>query len=609
MVSPVGRTADKPDGTTVDGGWAPCVLGPVGVCDRRGKGMDGPPSVCHVGNGELSMRFVRPIVATVEQVPQRVRDLQRLRNVSQILVRHGFGMLLTGVEIPGLPQITNTTFESTPARAVAALQELGPTFIKLGQVMSTRPDVLPQEYVDAFAALQDRASPLPVAEVHKQLTKEFGGDWRDLVATFDETPLATASIAQVHAATLKTGEEVVFKVQRPGLAKVIRADLNILQFLAARVLVEFPETASADLKGMIDQFERSIVAELDFREEASNQAKVAANFEGDPRVHIPKLYPELSSGTVLCMERLRGVKITEARAAGYDMDKVGADALAVTFDMLFVHGFFHADAHPGNVMVLPGGVVGLIDFGMMGRLTQEMRNDVIFIIFALQRGDYRTIARLFYEIGIKDDRVDYRALERGTIEVMEKHWSGNSMRDMQLGPFVVDLARRAAALGGRMPPNYTMFFKALVTVEGLAKTVLPEVDPIAAASPYFERLIRERLDFERLQSDAMYHALTLSSVIRRLPISLSQFLDDLDAQRVRLDIRQVPHPEAEDRVDRRWNRLVSVIGAVGCAMCGTLALFADGAWAFGIPVVSVVFWGLAAMIGATVLGMVVANRG
>ncbi|MCB9682514.1 MAG: AarF/ABC1/UbiB kinase family protein [Alphaproteobacteria bacterium] len=555
------------------------------------------------------MRIVRPIVKTVERVPQRVRDLQRLNTVAQILVRHGFGMLVAGVEIPGFPGVTSSAFESTPARAVAALDELGPTFVKLGQVLSTRPDLLPEEYVTAFQQLQDDATPMPIAAVHAQLEQQLGEGWRDEVTSFDDTPIATASIAQVHGAVLRDGREVVFKVQRPGLERVIRADLNILHFLATRAMVEFPELATADVDGMLGEFERSILSELDFQVEARNQERVAANFGDDPRVRIPTVIQHLTTQRVLCMERLRGVKITEARAAGHDMEALGRRALAVTFDMLFVHGLFHADAHPGNVLVLPGGVVGLIDFGMVGRLTTQMRNDVIFIIFALQRGDYRTIARVFYEVAIKTHRIDYRALERDTIEVMEKHWSGHSIREMQLGPFVMDLARRAAKHGARMPPDYTMFFKALATVEGLAKTVLPEVDPIAAAAPYFEQLIRERLDYQRLQSDALYHALTLSSVARRLPISLSQFLDDLDAQRVKLGVELLPVPAAEERLDRRHNRLIAAIVAVGAGMCGTLALFPEGAWPGGWPVVSVVFYALCAAAGLwLVVGVAVVPR-
>jgi ubiquinone biosynthesis protein len=546
------------------------------------------------------MQIVRPILKTVDGLPARVRDLRRLQEVARVLVRHGFGALVAGLEIPGV--VVPKDELATPERAVAALRELGPTFVKLGQVLSTRPDLLPEEYVAALASLQDDAGPMPLPKVLGVLVDELGPGWREHVATFDEVPIATASIAQVHGAVLGTGEEVVFKVQRPDLERTIRSDLHILQFIAGRAAVEFPELLAADLDGMLAEFQRSILSELDFLEEARNQQRIAENFEGDDRVRVPRVHAALTTRRVMCQERLRGVKISQAREAGHDMAALGERAISVVFDMLFVHGFFHADAHPGNVLVLPDGTIGLLDFGMVGRLTAQMRNDVIFIIFALDRGDYRTIARLFYEIALKPHRVDYRAVERTTVEVMEKYWSGNSIKDMRIGPFFVELARGASVLGARMPPDYTMFFKALVTVEGLAKSLLPEVDPVAAAAPYFERMIRDRVHWDRLQSDALYHLLTLSSVLRRLPISLSQFLDDLDAQRVKLDVRQVMDRQLEDRRDRRSDRLVAAIGAVGASLVGTLGLFPDSAHVAGWPVVAIVFYGIAALTALRAYG-------
>ncbi|HMV69586.1 MAG TPA: AarF/UbiB family protein [Myxococcota bacterium] len=555
------------------------------------------------------MGIVRPIVKTVGDLPQRVRDLARLREVAQVLVKHGFGLLVGGIELPGFPKADAASLESTPERVVAAIQELGPTYVKLGQVLSTRPDLLGPEYIEALQQLQDDVRPIPVAAVHAELARELGEGWRERIGAFDDAPLATASIGQVHTGRLLDGTEVVFKVRRPGAERVVRADLAILQFLARRLVAEFPEASSVDVDGVIGEFGRSILAEMDFREEARNQARIGRNFGDDPRVRVPRVVSELSSAAVLCMERLRGVKIREAREAGHDMTVVGERYLSVAYDMLFVHGFFHGDLHPGNVLVLPGDVIGLLDFGMMGRLTPQMRSDVVFIMFAIQRGDWRTIARLFYDIAIKTRRVDYRAIERDTVEFFEKHWAGNSIKDLQLGPYIVELARKAAGHGARVPPDYTMFFKALVTSEGLAKSLIPEVDPIEAATPYFERMVRERFEAGRLQGDALYHALTIGGVVQRLPISLAQFLDDLDAQRLSVEVREVADHEALDRADRRQNRLILGLAAVGFAWCGTAALDAPAAWWGTWPVLPAAFFALALASGAVALVMILGNRG
>lgn len=528
------------------------------------------------------MQIVRPIVSSVGGLGRSVSDLARLQAVARILVRHGLGWVVTGIDLPGLPS-GGANVEPTPERVTRALTELGPTFVKLGQILSTRDDVIPEAYCEAFTKLQDDVGPLPFVEIEAVLDEALPEGWRERV-DLEPEPLATASIAQVHQGTLTDGTRVVLKVQRPGIAKVIRADLNILFFLARRVLAEYPEAKSFDPIGMLTEFDRSISAELDFEVEAGHMRQFRRNFAGDPEVVVPEVFDALTADRVLCMAFLDGVKMRHAREAGCDMQKVGDRYLRVAYDMLFVHGLFHGDLHPGNVIVLPGEVIGLIDFGMVGRLTQEMRNNVISIMFALQRGDYRTIARLFYEIALKDERLDYQAVERETIEVMEEHWSGGSVRDMDMGAFVMSLAQRAARQGCRIPSTYTMLFKGIMTSEGLAKSLIEEVDPIAAIRPYFERMVAERFSRESLEKEGFYHAFTMSSLLSRLPVTISQLLDDVDAQRLRFSVRNIADPHELRAADLRANRQVMAGFAMTSALCGTLALGIEVAWPLGLVV-------------------------
>ena len=556
------------------------------------------------------MRIVRPVLGTIEGVTGRVRDLGRFQEVASVLVRHGLGMLVAGMDLPGT-QGAARTFESTPERVVSAIQELGPTFVKLGQVLSTRPDLLPASYIQALQRLQDDVKPLPFAEVERQLRGELGEDWRKQVASFEEVPLATASIAQVHRATLAAqGEEgprdVVFKIQRPGIGRVIRADLNILELLIRRAVIEYPEARSFDPIAILEEFEESITAELDFGLEAQHMARVRRNFADCTFVKVPEVFARLSGPTVLCMERLEGVKVRHARESGADMKLVGDRFLTVAYDMLFRHGFFHGDLHPGNVLVLPGEILGLLDFGMVGRMTREMRNNVIAIIFGLERGDHRTIARLFYDIAIKDGRVDYHAVEGEAVRLMEEHWSGGSIAEMRLGPFVVDLAQAASRHGARVPRAYAMFFKAILTTEGLAKSLIPEVNPIAAAEPYIREFLEERLSPERLQQDSFYNFLTLSSLGRRLPVSLSQLLDDLEAQRLRFVVQDPDRERTLQVVDRAVNRLLISALAIACftfavRFLAAEALFLGGYLSLSNLVLGLIFFGA----GLGLLAMVV----
>lgn len=533
------------------------------------------------------MKIVRPVVNTVGGVTTRVRDLNRLQQIARILVGHGLGAIVRS--IPGTPDAPDE-LSTTPARASTMLKELGPTFVKLGQVLSTRPDILPEAYCLAFEGLQDDVGPLTPTQLEHQLSDNLGADWRDRFSRFDEEPLATASIAQVHRACLADGREIVVKIQRPGIAVKIQADLNILHVLAWAVLQEVPEARSFDPRGILATFERSITAELDFLQEAQNMRRFAKNFGDSEDVRIPFVVDDLTTEQVLVMEFLDGTPIRRARRDGFDMEQVGSTYLRAAYDMLFVHGFFHGDLHPGNVLVLPDGRLGLLDFGMVGSLTREMRNNVLSILMAAQRGDYRTIARLFYEIAIKDERVDYPAMERDSIEVLERNLTSDDMKDIQIGRLVTDLAHGAAKHGARVPLAYTMFFKALLTSEGLAKSLLHEQNPIAAAQPYFQRMLVETFGPDRLQEELHYHGLTLASLGSRIPVALAQFLEDLDHQRLGLNVRQHADPIAEAAKERRLNRAL----VAGSAFTMTLTGGVLGAWTFlAVPWLSIVSFVLA----------------
>mgnify|MGYP002630128382 CR=1 FL=1 len=552
------------------------------------------------------MRLLRPFVKTVGGVSHRVRDTFRLQQVATVMVKHGFGALLTNIDVPGLGRIPSR-FEGTPERLTHALQELGPTFIKLGQVLSTRPDILPDIYIEALQTLQDDVEPVPFPAIEKQLAAELGAEWRSLVKDFDDTPLATASIAQVHPAILADGQQVVFKVQRPGIAKQIRSDLNILALLASRAIVEFPETERLDPKGVLHEFERSILGELDFDQEAQAMDRFRRNFADTDFVRIPEVVAELTTPRVLCVEYLDGVKIREARARGKDMALVGERYLHVAYTMLFEHGAFHGDLHPGNVLVLEDEVLGLLDFGMVGALTRDMRDALVSLLFALERGDQRTIARIFYDIAVKEERVDYAAFERDVMAVVERNWVAiDSVADMQIGRFLMDVTQGAIQHRVRAPHGYTMFFKALLTTEGLAKSLIPEVDPLKAAQPYVKRLVAERYGQDRIKEDLFYTGVTFNTLSQRIPVSLSQLLDDIDNQRLQLNVRQVYDRESDDAADRRQNRVIIASFAVTAVVCGTLALDVQ---LWGFSWLTAILYSAAAPMFLLALTMALRNRG
>ena len=544
------------------------------------------------------MRIVRPVVWTMGGLRHTVRDFGRMREVAAVLARYGFGILVQNLNIPGARNHRVESDASTPERISLAMQELGPTFIKLGQILSTRGDLLPQPYIEALQCLQDDTAPVAVEEIFSVMTRELGSEWRDLIEDFTDTPLATASIAQVHRATLKDGREVVFKVQRPRIERKINADISILEFLVNRMVTEFPETSYFDPMGIVAAFKKAIHAELDFCLEAKNISEFSRNFALSESIVIPEVVSNLSTSRVLCISYLDGVSIREARDTGVDMGAVGQHYLKMAYQMIFEDGYFHSDLHPGNVLVLKDGRLGLLDFGMTGRLTREMRDNLVTLIFALERGDCRTIARIFYDIADKEGRVNYAQFEADTVELIQNHWSNSSIAEIQLGKFLTDLAQGAMHHRVKTPSSYTMLFKALITTEGLAKSILPEVDPVTQAQPYVAKLVAERYSPKRLQEDLFYHTITLNTFIRRLPTSASQLMDDLDNQRLKFNLNHIEEKETANARNRRSAALVFAVIAVGAALCGTLALDVASPTIFDRPMISTIFYAIAAPAGA-----------
>ncbi len=545
------------------------------------------------------MRIVRPVVQTTITLQETVRDLGRLREVASVLVRHGLGALIAGLNIPGI-RAGPGNLQTTPERVRDALQALGPTFIKFGQILSTRPDIVPPRYIEALQSLQDDVAPISLEEVSGQIRSSLGDDWEKLILDMDETPIATGSIAQVHRARLAPDRDVVVKVLRPRIHETIRADISILNLLAHRLLVEFPEATYFDPLGILSEFERSIHHETDLKTEAANLKRFRENFQDHPQVFIPRAYDEATSSTVLTMDHVKGLRIREAREHGVDMETVGRNYLSAAYKMIFDDGFFHGDLHPGNVFVMPDGRLGLIDFGMVGRLTPEMKDNLVAILFALERGDLRSISRIYFDVGIKTVRVDYDAFERDVMNVMEQNWMGQSMKDIQVGRFLKELADGAIKHRVRAPPDYTMFFKAILTTEGLAKSLIAEIDPIKEVKPFIDRLIKNRFHPDRFKDELFYHSVVLRSLERRIPTTITQLLDDIQQQRLTLNV--VPQPPASTRraENRRHTQTLLAGMSMASLLAGTISLYMDAPkWLVlaGLPYLSIglftsslVFW-------------------
>jgi len=552
------------------------------------------------------MPIVRKAAGVALGAREVVRDLERLQQIVRVLARHGLGWLVASIEVPGVGLLRRiapdqSPEQPTPERICAVFHDLGPTFIKLGQILSTRDDVVPEAYLGAFQSLQDDVEPFSIDEVKSQIQSSLGSSPHELFASFDEQPVAAASIAQVHRARLKTGEDVAVKVQRPDIRAKIHTDLSILEFLARSIESQIPESQVLDLPGVIGVLRDTISRETDFVHEAGNTERFRKNFQDVPYIVIPKVYREFVAKDVLCLEFIEGVRIAEAREMGFDMQRVGEHYVRAAFKMLLDDGYFHGDLHPGNVFVLPGEQLALLDFGMTGRLTGEMRENLIDIFFALYRRDYRTIARIYWELAIKPHHVNYQSWEGDVQELMETQIAGKPMAEVQIADFVRDLLQRAHRHRVRASPEYTMFFKALLTTEGLAKMLIPEIDPLEEMQPYVTRMVRQQYSAERLKEEAFHFLTAFRYSARRLPLVSAQLISDLQEGQLRL--RTVSESSPEDR-RLRWQGTRHL--AIAVVFCGlfigsSLALDAPGPKLVGISAPALLGYILALPVLGTLL--------
>lgn len=543
------------------------------------------------------MSIVRTAAKTAMGARQVVKDLGRLQQIAQVLARHGLGWLVAHLDLPGLGSRREEGERPlAPERLVAVLRDLGPTFVKIGQMLSTRSDILPAAYTDALQGLQDDVGPFPFEEVEAQIHQALGGSIDSLFAAFDETPVATASISQVHRARLHSGEEVAVKVRRPDVKERLETDLSLLLFLARRAEAQFPEVRLMGLTGILQELRKGISEETDFRVEAGHLQRFAENFAGNDAILIPAVFRSHTAEQVLTMEWVEGVRIGRAREAGFDMRKVGERYLGAAFQMLLEDGLFHGDLHPGNVLVLEGDRLGLLDFGLVGRLTEEMRENLVTIFFAVQRRDFRTIARVYWEFSTRSDHVDYSAWESDLQGLMERQVVGRSMAELQIEEFVKQMTEIALRHNVRITPSYTLFFKALLTAQGLARQLVPEVDPFEEMLPYVQRMARELYSRERIQEELFYQLTSLRYTVRRLPLVLGQAVSDLQEGRLRLKLQTEASQEERYHREGQLNRLILAILFVGSMLGASLALDASLPRLLGLPWPSAVGYGLALVL-------------
>ncbi len=476
---------------------------------------------------------------------QAVQDLKRLREISAVVVRHGFGELWDRAriwDVLGRREEARPSPEelraSTARRFKDTLAELGPTFIKLGQILSSRPDILPRDFIAELTHLQDSAAPMPVELVFELIEKGLGKPAHQLFLSIDPEPLASASIAQVHRARLASGEDVVVKVQRPGIEEQIKSDTDLLSYLARFLEGVIEETGIYTPTGIVAEFRSAMLLELDFENEAANIEEFAKNHAGRAYVIVPRLYRELSCKTVLTLEELKGRKLNEVLD---ERDLPGRKELArhildASFHQLFTDGLFHGDPHPGNVIVVDGSRIGLLDFGLVGRLTKGMQESIILLVLAISLKDPDTVARLLYKVGVPDERINLHQFRADIHDILERYL-GLKLSEVDSGVLMSELVGLAMKYKIRIPKEYAVLSKASATTEGIIRQLDPDLDVMEIALPYAKKLLYDRYNPSSMSGGMLRILLQLQGFLQDTPQQLSQILMDLEGGKFHVTVR------------------------------------------------------------------------
>jgi len=531
--------------------------------------------------------------------------------VVRVLAKYGLGAIIERLDLrqylplpskwKPAPIDTESVAQSRSLaqRATNAMQELGPTFVKLGQFLSTRPDILPAVYLEEFSRLQDRVDPFPAAEARAIIERELGGPTERFFSRFDEEPIASGSIAQVHLAETTAGRSVVVKVKRPGISKVIVADLELLEDLADRIEDYIPEARVMRPRMIVDELGRHLRRELDFLHEASSTQRFHNAFADSDRNHCPEVLWELTTASVLTLERMSGRRISEFVTSGDVAVKKQLAAALFDFYMkqFFELGYFHADPHPGNILVDKSLRINIVDFGLTGRLSDELQGILGTAIIALRHKNVKLLAALLEQAEVLTEQSDVGQVESDITNLMDTYM-GMPLGRVEIQQLFAEMTATAQRNSMLLPRDFVLMGKALVTVGGLARALDPEFDAASALGPYMKMVVRKKLSAEGIARSASLVAFHGMNLLREAPADLRRLIRKALTGGLSFNFQHKGLDKLIFDLDRSSNRLAFSIIVASLVVASSLILNAGkGPLAWGMPVLGIVGYVLAALLG------------
>jgi ubiquinone biosynthesis protein len=542
------------------------------------------------------------------------KSANRIRQITNVFLKYGFGKVIDQIHlgrfipfrkrIRAFGQWPPVKSPSAPEQLRRAFSELGPSFIKLAQILSSRPDLITTRYADEFKKLQDRVPPFPAEDAIRIIELETGHKLDEIMAEFDKTPIAAASIAQVFQGRLIDGSDIIIKVQRPHISEQIETDIDILTYAANLLEKYVPESSFFNPSGIVEEFSKTVRKELDFLEESRNCIRFGKNFEQIPDVHIPKIFAEHTTEKVLFMEKIEGVRIddiSKISLQGLDrkhLAKVGVNAY---FKMILEDGFFHADPHPGNIFAMPTGQIGFMDFGMVGRVSPELRETMAGTFLALINKDFDKLVDQYLELGLVPEHIDietFRKEFKSDLSDFFEPLYGLALKEINFADYLDTVTHIAIKHNMKIPSDLLLINKAMLVLENLGRELDPEFNFIAAAEPYATKLMKERLRPGKLFEKARKNAMDLGDFVTLFPKQMKQIIQKVLKDDIGIRMTHVGMEKFIKDLDRSSNRIAFAM-IISAILLSSAIMHATGAGPsiFGMSMLGIVSFGMAFILG------------
>lgn len=543
------------------------------------------------------------------KINRNIRSIRRYWNIVRVLSAYGFDHILEMLGLSDMVARSKRLFRhdsSVIYRLTAAermrlvLEELGPTFIKLGQLLSTRPDIVPSSFVREFEKLQDSVPSISFDELKVQVERELGGGIDQYYSEIDPVPLAAASIAQVHRARLCTGEDVVIKVRRPGVVELVESDISALMGLANLAEHHISGSEIYDPIGVVREFARSIRREMDFTREGRTIERFRDNFTTTKWLHFPKVFWEQTSRGVLTLEYVNGIKVSDLESlerTGLDRRLVarrGADAF---LEMVLNHGFFHGDPHPGNVMILPENVICLLDYGIVGRVDDEQKTFLSDILFAIVKRDMDEVISLLLFAGDISDNLNVRALKRDLSNFVDSYYE-IPLQDIEVGRMLIEFIEIITIYNIRIQPDLMLLAKSLVIIEGMGRNLDPDFNMVEHLRPFMEKALKQKYSARRISRDINSILLSYVNLARNLPRDVKEIINRINRNKFKIDLEHRGLDKFTADFDRSVNRLSSSLILAALIIGSSIIMQTDkGPKLLGFPVLAFLGYTVAGIIG------------